>query len=319
MFKEDEKTGDKTALASMNDKCASGTGATIDKCFLKVARRREVVTTLALRRLEAAPRRRQVRRVRRDGHRQPGEERHPVDRDPLLARRRDRHAEPLRAHARQHAEGARCCCSAGRTRTCRSSRSAGACASRRSGTSAATTTRRTCPIEELIFVPENAQYYAALRRRAVRPARGRRRRLATAAPRGLDEFITNGRKARLGETRGPAARRRTSEELDEFRELYKIPKFDAGEVRAGPEVVRGVIGLDGGSTSSKAVLVDYEDGKILGKAYQLSKGNPIQDTKELLAQLKAFVTDQGADARGHGLRRDRLRRRRARGVREAPT
>src|SRR6185295_2353419 len=35
--------------------------------------------------------------------------------------------------------------------------------------------------------------------------------------------------------------------------------------------------------------------KILGKAYQLSKGNPIQDTKELLAQLNAFVVDQGAD------------------------
>src|SRR4029077_4161906 len=30
-----DKSG-KTAIASMNDKCASGTGATIDKCFLKV-------------------------------------------------------------------------------------------------------------------------------------------------------------------------------------------------------------------------------------------------------------------------------------------
>ena len=38
MFKKDEKTGGKTAIASMNDKCASGTGATIDKCFLKVER-----------------------------------------------------------------------------------------------------------------------------------------------------------------------------------------------------------------------------------------------------------------------------------------
>ena len=46
MFKEDSKTGDKTALASMNDKCASGTGATIDKCFLKVNAPPELVTTL---------------------------------------------------------------------------------------------------------------------------------------------------------------------------------------------------------------------------------------------------------------------------------
>ena len=41
MFKQaadsdDGTPGGKTANASMNDKCASGTGATIDKCFLKV-------------------------------------------------------------------------------------------------------------------------------------------------------------------------------------------------------------------------------------------------------------------------------------------
>ena len=58
--------------------------------------------------------------------------------------------------------------------------------------------------------------------------------------------------------------------------------------------MRAVIGLDGGSTSSKAVLVDHETGQILVKAYQLSKGNPIQDTKELLAELKEGVEKQGA-------------------------
>src|SRR5271156_5853850 len=36
MFKENEKSGEKTPTASMNDKCASGTGATIDKCMIKV-------------------------------------------------------------------------------------------------------------------------------------------------------------------------------------------------------------------------------------------------------------------------------------------
>ena len=142
-------------------------------------------------------------------------------------------------------------------------------------------------------------------------------RLATRAPTGLIEFITNGRKARLGETAGPPLSK-DEQELDDFRELYKIPKFIPAKFEPGQKV-RGVIGLDGGSTSSKAVLVDYEDGEILCKAYQLSKGNPIQDTKELLAQLKAFVTDQGAELEVHGLRRDRLRRRRARGVRDAPT
>jgi activator of 2-hydroxyglutaryl-CoA dehydratase len=43
---DEVKAGGKTATASMNDKCASGTGATIDKCFLKVNAPPEMVTSL---------------------------------------------------------------------------------------------------------------------------------------------------------------------------------------------------------------------------------------------------------------------------------
>ena len=57
--------------------------------------------------------------------------------------------------------------------------------------------------------------------------------------------------------------------------------------------MRGFIGLDGGSTSSKAVLID-EQGEILCKAYMLSKGNPIADTQHLLAEIQGFVAGQGA-------------------------
>ena len=104
IFKKDEKTGDKTAAPSMNDKCASGTGATIDKCMIKVGLPAERGRADPLRRLEAAPRRGQVRRLRRDRHREPREERHPRDRGALLARRRHRPPEPLGADPRVDAE-----------------------------------------------------------------------------------------------------------------------------------------------------------------------------------------------------------------------
>ncbi len=78
IFKTDEKTGDKTATPSMNDKCASGTGATIDKCMIKVGLPRRRSCEDSLRRQQAAPRRGQVRRLRRDRHREPGEERDPL-------------------------------------------------------------------------------------------------------------------------------------------------------------------------------------------------------------------------------------------------
>ena len=108
---------------------------------------------------------------------------------------------------------------------------------------------------------------------------------------GLRSYITDGRKERLGEAAGPPLARDDAE-LDQFLDAYRIPKFIEPEIPAG--TVRAVIGLDGGSTSSKAVLLG-EDGEVLMKAYTLSKGNPIQDTKELLAELRARMADKGVE------------------------
>lgn len=147
---------------------------------------------------------------------------------------------------------------------------------------------RDVPIEELILAPANAQYYAAfgavLYGKQEAPEVGRYQ--GTAA---LAEYITHGRKARLGATAGPGLVRTTGE-AEEFAAAYAIPKWTPPPIEPG-QVIEGVIGLDGGSTSSKLVLVDMQ-GRILKKEYQLSKGNPIQDTKELLARLKHYVYEE---------------------------
>ncbi|MSP71708.1 MAG: CoA activase [Myxococcales bacterium] len=146
------------------------------------------------------------------------------------------------------------------------------------------------PLEETIFVPENAQYYAALGA-CIYGLREEAHVGLYLGQDGLADYMKNGRKARLGATAGPPLMR-DQEELDAFRELYRIPRFEPMPIEAGA-VIRAVIGVDGGSTSSKAVLVDL-DGEIICKAYQLSKGNPIQDTKELLSQLRDHITSRGA-------------------------
>jgi activator of 2-hydroxyglutaryl-CoA dehydratase/predicted nucleotide-binding protein (sugar kinase/HSP70/actin superfamily) len=146
------------------------------------------------------------------------------------------------------------------------------------------------PIEETIFVPDSAQYYAAFGA-CVYGLREAADVGVYAGTAGLVDYMTNGRKARLGESAGPPLVR-TPGEVDEFKKLYAIPRFVPKKLAPG-DVVRAVIGVDGGSTSSKAVLVD-EEGEIVCKAYQLSKGNPIQDTKELLAKLEEHVVSQGA-------------------------
>jgi len=147
------------------------------------------------------------------------------------------------------------------------------------------------PLEELILVPDNAQYYAAYG--AV--MYGLYEEASVGVYRGLDplkEFIHGGRKVKLGESAGPPLSRST-DELEAFREQYRIPRFEPATFAPGTKI-RAVIGMDGGSTSSKAVLID-EERKILKKEYQLSKGNPIQDVREILARLRQWVTDQGCE------------------------
>ncbi len=146
------------------------------------------------------------------------------------------------------------------------------------------------PIEELIVVPENAELYAAYG--AVMyglheaPEVGRYHGLD-----GLRRYISEGRKARLGQSAGPPLAKDEAER-ERFVEAYRVPRFVEPPVATG--TLRAVIGLDGGSTSSKAVLLD-ERGELVMKAYALSKGNPIQDTKDLLRDLRDRMRQKGVE------------------------
>ena len=63
--------------------------------------------------------------------------------------------------------------------------------------------------------------------------------------------------AKLGASAGgPLVR--DDADLERFRETYRIPRFEPAALRP-EQVVRAVIGMDGGSTSSKAVLMDEDD------------------------------------------------------------
>ncbi len=144
--------------------------------------------------------------------------------------------------------------------------------------------------ESLIKVPANAQYFAAIG--AVQFGRDEEghvgRYTGTAA---LDHYITAGREAEKAAS-GGCGLSNSEEELRAFREAYTPKKFNPATFRRG-ETVRGFVGVDGGSTSTKAVLLSM-DGDILCKVYQLSKGNPIQDTIDMFDGLRAQVEDCGA-------------------------
>ena len=106
----------------------------------------------------------------------------------------------------------------------------------------------------------------------------------------LEDYITVGRQAEKAKS-GAAGLSTSEEELAGFKQKYTIPKFIGATFTPG-ETVSGFIGIDGGSTSTKAVLLS-ESGDVLCKAYQLSGGNPIQDTIDMFVALRQQVEAQG--------------------------
>jgi len=144
--------------------------------------------------------------------------------------------------------------------------------------------------EELIKVPGNAQYFAALG--AVEFGKDEEKEVGRYV--GADKlawYIDYGRAEEKAASGGKGLVA-NSTEMEEFQTAYRRKKFIPAEFIAG-QVVSGFIGVDGGSTSTKAALLD-KDGEILCKSYQLSNGNPIQDTIEMFEKLREQVEDRGA-------------------------
>ncbi|MBI3681516.1 MAG: CoA activase [Acidobacteria bacterium] len=148
------------------------------------------------------------------------------------------------------------------------------------------------PPEELIRTPENAQYFAAIG--AVEFGRTEDEHIGRyAGYEKLKWYVEVGREEEKKKKGGGGGLAKSESDLEAFKGRYKPRKFQP--VTFGPgEVVEGFIGIDGGSTSTKAVLLSKDKERlILAKAYQLSKGNPIEDTLEICAKLEKQVTDQG--------------------------
>ncbi len=144
--------------------------------------------------------------------------------------------------------------------------------------------------QELIQVPENAQYFAAIG--CVRFGLDEDENLGIyKGYEKLDYYINVGRQEEKAK-KGGGGLYKTDGELEAFKERYKPKKFVPRTFQPG-EHVQAFMGIDGGSTSTKAVLLS-QDGQILVKCYQLSKGNPLEDTKEMFANLRHQVESQGA-------------------------
>src|SRR5499433_1068879 len=144
--------------------------------------------------------------------------------------------------------------------------------------------------EELIKVPQNAQYFAALGAIEF----GKDEDDCVGCYRGYDQlvhYIDFGRQEEKAKS-GAKGLVSNPADLDDFKAQYRRKKFVPATFQKN-QTVAGFVGVDGGSTSTKAVLLN-ENGDILCKAYQLSNGNPIQDTIEMFENLRNQVEAQNA-------------------------
>ena len=144
--------------------------------------------------------------------------------------------------------------------------------------------------EDLIKVPHNAQYFAALGAIEFGQAEDDCIGCYHGAEK-LVHYIQYGRQEEKAKS-GSFGLMKGNGELDAFRAKYQRQRFIPASFQKG-QVVGGFIGLDGGSTSTKAVLLN-EAGDLLCKAYQLSNGNPIQDAIDMFENLRGQVEAQGA-------------------------
>ncbi len=289
MFKQNEETGDKTAQTSMNDKCASGTGATIDKCVLKVAMPREEVPHLVFdpTKLHHVAAKcgvfaeTDIVNLVKSG----------IPRGEIMNSLADAIvSQNLAVLTRGNTLKAKVLLLGGPNtylpflQQCWRLRIPEAWAER------GYDYPKDVPLDELIFVPKNSEYYAAYGAVLF----GIHEPANVGVFRGLEplrEFISHGRKSKLGESAGPGLVEAEAQRVA-FEDKYQTPPYEDAVLEAG-KTYRGVIGLDGGSTSSKCVLIDEHE-TILKKVYILSKGNPIADMREMFREMRDWATAQGA-------------------------
>jgi activator of 2-hydroxyglutaryl-CoA dehydratase len=136
-------------------------------------------------------------------------------------------------------------------------------------------------IEDLVYAPENGEYYGALG--CIEFGREQGEVIPYwEGPERLDRWLGEEMGGRSRGRSGVRGLRGSDAELARFLEEFRRPTWTAPPL---PAKFRAFLGIDGGSTSTKAVLLS-EDGGVLAKSYRLSRGNPISDVIGLAEELE---------------------------------
>ena len=289
VFKDDEETGRKKKIPSMNDKCAGGTGAVIDKINAKLKIPTELLAEQkyhGIKLHKVAGKCGVFAETDINGLQKVG-----TPPDELMASLFEAIVlQNLSVLTRGHTLRPHVLLLGGPNSFIRGMREAWQANIPRMWQERKVQIPDGAKPEDLIKVPQNAQYFAALG--AVEFGRSEDDCVGCyCGYEKLIHYIDFGRQEEKAKSGGKGLVE-NPDEFDVFKEAYRRKKFTPA-VFAKNSTVGGFIGIDGGSTSTKAVLLS-ENGDILCKSYQLSNGNPIQDTIEMFENLRGQVEAQNA-------------------------
>ncbi|HUD63424.1 MAG TPA: BadF/BadG/BcrA/BcrD ATPase family protein [Candidatus Sulfotelmatobacter sp.] len=289
VFKDDDETGRKKKIPSMNDKCAGGTGAVIDKINAKLKIPTELLAEQRYRGIKlhkVAGKCGVFAETDINGLQKVG-----TPPDELMASLFEAIVlQNLSVLTRGHTLRPHVLLLGGPNSFIRGMREAWQANIPRMWQERKVEVPQGSKPEDLIKVPQNAQYFAALGAIEF----GRSEDDCVGCYRGHEQllhYIEYGRQEEKAKSGGKGLLENPAD-LNAFKEAYRPKKFTPAVFQKG-STVGGFIGIDGGSTSTKAVLLS-ETGDILCKSYQLSNGNPIQDTIEMFENLRGQVEAQNA-------------------------
>ena len=146
--------------------------------------------------------------------------------------------------------------------------------------------------DELILVPEHAQYFAAIG--AIEYGRTEAAEvgeyLGSAA---LERALQASTGVQTGNSGTPGLAG-SEAELNEFLRQYAAPRPSSQpiNVSSSTDAVEVFLGIDGGSTSTKAVYLS-RSGNVLASSYRLSQGDPVADAIAVLQQLRQSFAESG--------------------------
>lgn len=152
-------------------------------------------------------------------------------------------------------------------------------------------------IEKAIFVPDDSQYFAAagavlFGKKTDELSDRSTLQYIYEGPAKLDAYIAKGRLSKL-ESSGAIIDGLVSseEEILEFAKMYSIPEFTPPELEKN-RTYECYLGIDGGSTSTKLVLLNSTK-EIIYRDYILSNGNPVSDLREMFVKMEKWEKEKG--------------------------